>query len=162
MRFPQRSFKVRPPPRVRLQGRTAVPPRLMHPQAPHQFDDRLAADRPGLCGRPDPLVRQQGRDLRDIVPLVHPCLETLAQARVVAHVREVAKGACGQPGRAPTPAPFDGHLEPFTPPCAGHDDALNARPDKLLALRQGRSGRVPSRGHVLRQRRDRLALGVRQ
>src|SRR5215510_2211808 len=59
------------PPLVLLPGRTAVPPRLMYPQAPPQFDDRLAAEWPAMFGRPATLMCQQCRDLSDIVSLLH-------------------------------------------------------------------------------------------
>src|SRR5262249_41326592 len=63
VRFPPLPLQVRQPPLVLLQGGTAVPPRLMHSKAPHQLDDRLAAERPGMFGRPEPLMRQRCRDL---------------------------------------------------------------------------------------------------
>jgi len=77
-------------------------------------------------------------------------------------VRNVTNGACGQPGRAPAPNPFDRHLEPFAPSFSSRDDALNDLSDNLFALRHRRGGCVPQRGDVLRQLRDRLPLGLRQ
>jgi len=75
---------------------------------------------------------------------------------------DVADEACGQPGRAPAPEPFDGALEPGAPPFASHDDPLHDLPDNLFALCHRRSGRMPQRGNLLRQLRDRVPLGLRQ
>jgi hypothetical protein len=160
IRLPHLPLHVRQPPLVRLQEGTAVPPRLLHPSAPHQLDNRLAAAWPGMFGRPASLVCQHGHDLCDMASLWPQCPDTLTQAWRGAQVCNVTHGTGGPPGRAPAPAPCDRHLEPCAPPFAGHEDAVHALSANLCTLRHRRSGRMPPRGTMLRSLLDGLPYRV--
>src|SRR5919106_5938287 len=71
VRDAQRTLQVRQPPLVCLERGTTPSTGVMHREAPHQLNHRLAAEGLGLFGRAEPLMCQTCRDLAGAIPCLH-------------------------------------------------------------------------------------------
>src|SRR5215471_12483079 len=104
----------------------------MHPETLHQLMHRLSAEGRVLSWGVESRLRQRLRDMSRTIACLGQGPDPLTEERVVTQVLGTAHGAGDDARRGPAPDPFDGDLQAFAGPCAGHHHVLDDLSDNVF------------------------------